>query len=57
MEAAVYEHPDVAEAAVFGVPDERLGELVSHLLALPVPHPGRPAVCPPMAPPFQTGCL
>jgi long-chain acyl-CoA synthetase len=28
VEAAVYEHPDVAEAAVFGVPDERLGELV-----------------------------
>ena len=28
VEAAVYEHPDVAEAAVFGVPDERLGEAV-----------------------------
>ncbi len=28
VEAGVYQHPDVAEAAVFGVPDERLGELV-----------------------------
>ena len=28
VEAAIYEHPDVAEAAVFGVPDERLGETV-----------------------------
>jgi hypothetical protein len=28
VEAAVYEHPDVAEAAVFGIPDDRLGELV-----------------------------
>ena len=26
VEAAIYEHDDVAEAAVFGVPDERLGE-------------------------------
>ena len=25
VEAAIYEHPTVAEAAVFGVPDERLG--------------------------------
>ena len=25
VEAAIYEHPDIAEAAVFGVPDERLG--------------------------------
>ncbi len=29
VEAAIYEHPDVAEAAVFGVPDERLGEDVA----------------------------
>ncbi len=29
VEAAVYEHPDVAEAAVFGVPDDRLGEQVA----------------------------
>ncbi len=28
VEAAVYDHPSVAEAAVFGVPDERLGEAV-----------------------------
>ncbi|NNE13093.1 MAG: AMP-binding protein, partial [Ilumatobacter sp.] len=28
VEAAVYDHPSVAEAAVFGVPDERLGETV-----------------------------
>ena len=28
VESAIYEHPAVAEAAVFGVPDDRLGELV-----------------------------
>jgi acyl-CoA synthetase (AMP-forming)/AMP-acid ligase II len=28
VEAAIYEHPAVAEAAVFGVPDDRLGEIV-----------------------------
>ena len=28
VEAAIYEHPSVAEAAVFAVPDERLGEAV-----------------------------
>ena len=28
VEAAIYEHPAVYEAAVFGVPDERLGEEV-----------------------------
>jgi acyl-CoA synthetase (AMP-forming)/AMP-acid ligase II len=27
VEAAIYEHPQVAETAVFGVPDERLGEV------------------------------
>ncbi|MCB0969332.1 MAG: AMP-dependent synthetase, partial [Ilumatobacter sp.] len=27
-EAAIYEHPAVAEAAVFGKPDDRLGEVV-----------------------------
>ncbi len=29
VEAAIYEHDGVAEAAVFGVPDERLGEAVA----------------------------
>ena len=28
VEAAIYEHPSIAEAAVFAVPDERLGETV-----------------------------
>jgi len=27
VEAALYEHPEVAEAAVFGLPDERFGEV------------------------------
>ena len=27
VEAAIYEHPAVAEAAVFGLPDERFGEV------------------------------
>lgn len=29
VEAAIYEHPAIAEVAVFGVPDERLGEEVA----------------------------
>ncbi|MGI8757446.1 MAG: class I adenylate-forming enzyme family protein [Acidimicrobiales bacterium] len=29
VEAAIYEHPGVAEAAVFALPDERLGEAVA----------------------------
>ncbi len=29
VEAAIYEHPGVAEAAVFGIPDDRLGEAVA----------------------------
>jgi long-chain acyl-CoA synthetase len=29
VEAALYEHPDVHEAAVFGVPHDRLGEEVA----------------------------
>jgi long-chain acyl-CoA synthetase len=37
VEAAIYEHPAVAEAAVFGVPDERLGEIVGVAV---VPAPG-----------------
>jgi acyl-CoA synthetase (AMP-forming)/AMP-acid ligase II len=37
VEAAIYQHDAVAEAAVFGVPDERLGEQVGAALVL---HPG-----------------
>jgi long-chain acyl-CoA synthetase len=29
IEKAIYEHPSVAEVAVFGIPDERLGETVA----------------------------
>jgi len=38
VEAAIYEHPDVYEAAVFGVPHERLGEEVAAAL---VPKAGK----------------
>nr|BBD50097.1 O-succinylbenzoic acid--CoA ligase [Haliea sp. ETY-M] len=34
VEAAIYQHPAVAEAAVFGVPDERLGEVVATAVVL-----------------------
>jgi acyl-CoA synthetase (AMP-forming)/AMP-acid ligase II len=34
VELALYEHPDVAEAAVFGVPDERWGERVHAVVVL-----------------------
>lgn len=37
VEAAIYEHPDVHEAAVFGVPHERLGEEVAAAI---LPKPG-----------------
>ena len=37
VEAALYEHPDVHEVAVFGVPHERLGEEVA---AAVMPRPG-----------------
>jgi long-chain acyl-CoA synthetase len=37
VEAALYEHPDVYEAAVFGIPHERLGEEVA---AAVLPKPG-----------------
>ena len=38
VEAALYEHPDVYEAAVFGLPHERLGEEVAAAI---YPRPGR----------------
>ncbi len=38
VESILFQHPDVLEAAVFGVPDERLGETVAAVL---VPKPGR----------------
>ena len=38
VETAIYEHPDVAEAAVFGIPDDRLGEDVAAAVVL---RPGR----------------
>jgi long-chain acyl-CoA synthetase len=34
VEAAIYSHEAIAEAAVFGVPDERLGEEVAAVLVL-----------------------
>ncbi len=34
VESAIYEHPSVAEAAVFGVPDDRLGEAVAAAVVL-----------------------
>lgn len=37
VEAAFYRHPDVMEVAVFGIPDERLGESVAAAVVL---HPG-----------------
>lgn len=37
VETAIYEHPAVAEVAVFAIPDERLGEEVG---AGVLPHPG-----------------
>jgi long-chain acyl-CoA synthetase len=37
VEAAIYQHDAVAEAAVFGIPDERLGEQVGAAVVL---HPG-----------------
>jgi acyl-CoA synthetase (AMP-forming)/AMP-acid ligase II len=32
VEAAIYEHADVNECAVFGLPDERLGEVVGAVI-------------------------
>jgi acyl-CoA synthetase (AMP-forming)/AMP-acid ligase II len=37
VEAAIYEHPAIAEACVFGLPDERLGEIVGAIAHV---HPG-----------------
>ncbi len=37
VEQAIYAHPDVAEASVFGLPDERFGELP---VAVYLPEPG-----------------
>ncbi len=34
VEACLYEHPDIVEIAVFGVPDERLGEIVAAAVVL-----------------------
>ena len=34
VEAAIYQHPAVSEAAVYGVPDERLGEAVAASVVL-----------------------
>ena len=41
VEAALYEHPAVAEAAVFGLPDDRLGEVPGAVVHL---DPRQPAV-------------
>jgi acyl-CoA synthetase (AMP-forming)/AMP-acid ligase II len=34
VEAAIYEIPEVKEAAVFGIPDEKWGELVAAVILL-----------------------
>jgi long-chain acyl-CoA synthetase len=34
VEAAIYEHPGISEVAVFGLPDDRLGEIVGAALVL-----------------------
>jgi len=38
VEAAIYKHPAIAEAAAFGVPDDRLGELVGVAIYLQAGH-------------------
>ncbi len=38
VEAAIYEHPDVAEVCVFGLPDERLGEVPGAVVYLQPGH-------------------
>ena len=42
VEAAIYEHPAVHEAAVFGVPHERLGEEVAAAVVPRAGHDARP---------------
>ena len=39
VEEVLYKHPDVLEAAVFGVPDEQWGEAV-HAVVVPRPEAG-----------------
>ena len=34
VENAIYEHPDILEASVFGIPDERLGEILCSAVVL-----------------------
>ncbi len=34
VENAIYEHPDILEASVFGIPDERLGEILCSAIVL-----------------------
>ena len=45
VEAAIYEHDAVAEAAVFGVPDERLGEDVGAVVVLRTGPSSTPTSC------------
>ena len=43
VESVLYQHPGVREAAVFGIPDDRWGEMLTAAVALhppAAPHPG-----------------
>ena len=42
VEAEIYEHPAVAEACVFGLPEERLGEVVGAVIVRTTKSYGRP---------------
>jgi acyl-CoA synthetase (AMP-forming)/AMP-acid ligase II len=44
VEAALLAHPDVAEAAVYGLPDERLGEKVAAAIVATAPAPDLDAI-------------